>query len=241
MVTISVRVEELLKDELDELAKAQGVSVSEIIRQAIEARLGHDVPRELPAPRSMSKSDRHLLALLHEVLGQLDPDEADYHLSRIDVLNRGFTGEYGNEFSAVEDELSLSDCKLVWDILDMFSVIQSSMKKIDVENLRSLDEHAEVALTFGGFDANNELEGQMLAYARHLVASGRWTALTTYFGDAADRGNSHMPRLDIYRRMLEAHRPIWQHLLSGHGRGADRYVLNEVKLAELVKARRYSR
>lgn len=241
MATISVRIEEPLRVELEELAGAQGVSVSEVIRQALEARLGRDVQRDWSAPRSMSMQDRHLLALLHEVLERLDPDEADYHRSRINVLNRGFTGEYGDEFAAVGDELALSDCGLVWDILDMFRVIHASVADVGMEKVRSLGEHAEAALTFRGFDANDELEGQMLGYARHLVAHDRWTDLAECFGDERERGNSHVPLLRVYQRMLEVYRPIWQRIITGPGRGAGRYMLSEPELAELVDASRYLR
>lgn len=241
MATISLRIDEPLRAELEDLAKSQDVSVSEIIRQAIEGRLGRDVKQAWSAPRSMSKFDRHQLALLHEVLAQFDPDEADYHRSRADVLNRGFTGEYGAEFVAVEDELALSDCKLLWDILDMFRVIKASVANIGITKIRSLDAHAEATLTFGGFDLNDELEGQLLSYAQYLVAHDRWADLAEHFGENSDRGNSHCPKLDVYRRMLEAYRPIWQRLISGHGRGADRYVLTETELAELIQASRYPR
>ena len=234
MVTISVRVDDELRGDLEEIARAQGASVSEIIRQAIETRLGRDDrdDRNSPAPRSMSTPDRHMLALLHQILGRLDPDEADYHGSRIDVFNRGFAAEYGSEFGMVEDELTHSDCKLVWDILDMFSVIQASVAKLGIE---------QAALTFFGFDANDDLEGQMLAYAQYLVTSRRWTSLAHRFDEEAERGNSHMPRLAVYRRMLEVYRPIWQRIMSTNGRGEDRYVLNEAELAELVDASRYPR
>lgn len=236
MATISLRLEEPLRLEVEDLARSQDVSVSELIRQAIEARLGRDVGRNWSAPRSMSKQDRHLLALLHEILERLVPDDAEYHRSRVDVLNRGFTGEYGGEFTAVEGELSLSNCKLVWDILDMFRVIQASVADVGIERVRLLDQHAEAALTFRGFDGNDELEGQMLAYSQYLVAHGRWTDLAKYFSDEADRGNSHFPTLNVYQRMLEVYRPIWTRIISGHGRGADRYSLTEADLAELVKA-----
>ncbi len=241
MVTISLRIEETLRDELEETAKTRGTSVSDIIRQAIEIRLGHGVARDSLAPHSMSKADRHRLVLLHEILKRLDPDECDYHEGRIEVLNRGFTGEYGAEFVGVEAELSLSDCKLVWDILDMFSVIQSSVMKISIDNLNAFGEHTEADLKFSGFDANDELEGSMLAYAQYLVAHDRWTSLASCFGDEYDRGNSHMPRLPVYRRMLEIYRPIWQQILTGHGRGADRYILSESELMEIIKATRYPR
>lgn len=236
MATISLRIEEPLRVELEELAKTQEVSVSELIRQAIEARLGREVRRDRSAPRSMSKTDRHLLALLHEILERLDPDEADYHRSRVEVLVRGFTGEYGGEFTAIEDELALSDCKLLWDILDMFRVIRASVANIGVDKLRSIDERAQAILTFRGFDGNDELEGQMLAYSRYLVANDRWTELAEHFSEERDRGNSHFPTLSVYRRMLEAYQPIWQRIISGNGRGADRYILAEAELADVIKA-----
>ena len=129
MATISLRVEDEIRDELEEIAAGEGVSVSELIRRAIEALLGRDVQVDRSAPSSLPKRDRLHLSLLHRIAQMLEPDdgEADYHGSMIDVLQRGYTGGYYREFDSIDDELSLNDCELVLDILNMFRVVKSSL------------------------------------------------------------------------------------------------------------------
>lgn len=234
MTTISVRFDEEVREELEELGRRKGLSVSEVIRQAVETRLGRNAEPNWPAPRTMSKPDRHVLVLLHEILQQLAPDEAEYHRRQAEVLARGYTGNYDDEFVGIDDELALADCRLLWDILDMFRVLKASIADIGDEALARIGEDAEIALTFAGFDLSDEREGQMLGYARHLVDNDRWTDLAEHFDATHDRGNSHLPLLSSYQHMLEAFQPIWRDVV--HAGGRRRYVLSEAELAQVVEA-----
>jgi uncharacterized protein YfbU (UPF0304 family) len=129
----------------------------------------------------------------------------------------------------------------VWDILDMFRVIKASVERIGNETISALDEYAEHALTFRGFDLNDHREGKMLSYARHLIENDRWQDLAEYFDDEHENGNSHSPTLDTYQRMLSVYRPLWTDIISGSMRGRDRYLLTEQELAEVVRAWYYPR
>jgi hypothetical protein len=236
MATLSVRIDDALRDELEDMAAATGVSSSEVIRQALEVRLGRDVRSDWDAPRSLSMADRHTLALLHTILARLDSSESEYHETRAAVLQNGWTGEYENEFAAIDRELTLAECKMVWDVLDMFRVLRSSIEAVGVDAVRRIDEHAEAFLVFGGFDLNDTIEGRMLGYVRHLFASDRWSELKADMLARSDGGNSHSPRLAVYTRMLTAFTPIWndkvQSFLSGHGR----QHLDQSELAAVVEA-----
>lgn len=238
MATISVRVEDELRDEFEDLASSQGVSVSELVRHAMEAHLGRDMSSSRSsAPSSLSKRARLQQSLLYRILASVEHDESSTeHYGRLaDVFERGYAGEYAEAFIAIEDELTLSDCKLVWDILDMFTVLKVSMETLGSTAVASLDEHA-AALTFRGFDANDRREGAMLAYAHHLLESGRWENLAEFFDDRHERGNSHMPTLDAYGRMLKVFQPLQHRIIWGDQRGRDRLALTADELTEIIHA-----
>jgi uncharacterized protein YfbU (UPF0304 family) len=240
VATISVRVEDDIKERAEEAAAGEGVSISEWTRQLMRAELGLDVP-EWSAPTSLSKRDRRQLALLHRILQLVsdDEDETERHGTMIEVLERGFTGEYADEFISIDDELPLDECRLVWDILDMFRVLEASVDSVGIETVRALDEHAEDALRFRGFDFNDRREGRLAGYAAHLVHSGRWAELAVYFDAKHERGNSHAPMLNTYLRMRGVFQPMWAAMVHGLGRG--RYHLAEDELLEIVRAWYYPR
>jgi hypothetical protein len=82
----------------------------------------------------------------------------------------------------------------VYDILDMYRDLRFAY-----ENLGSTSGVEEAAVSFRGFDGNNEPKA--LLYARFLIKDlGKWEELAP----ALEFGlNSHTPMLDSYRGMLE--------------------------------------
>jgi uncharacterized protein YfbU (UPF0304 family) len=243
MATITLRLDDWTRDEVERLAQAQDTTISELLRSKINELLGKDVdmPRA-DAPRSMSLTQRRTLALLHEMLALLKPDEDDaaYHRRRIQVLESGFTAEYGDEYIAIGPELTPTDCSLVWDILDMFSVLESSVTRLSPDELAELGEDGEHALSFRGFDGNDARESRMLDYVKYLIDTRRWTNLAEHLSDAQEQGNSHMPVLATYQRMLRVFKPIWNSKL-GRGAGREALDLSAAELRQVVDARRYPR
>jgi len=204
------------------------------------AEPGPDVPHG-SAPTSLSKRDRLQLALLHRMASSVTDDsgEAEYHSKMIEVLEHGFTAEYSAEFTPIYDELPLEECRLVTEILEMFRVLGASVEAIGSDAVRQIDEHAARALQFAGFDFNDSREGRMADYAEYLIRQGRWVELAVFFDDDHERGNSHMPTLDAYVRMLAVYRPIWEAMTQGAVR--DRYLLGNDELSQVVRARPYPR
>jgi uncharacterized protein YfbU (UPF0304 family) len=240
VTTVSIRIPDDIKNELEELAIGKGASVSELVRDAIEARLGRDLAPMQTAPSSIPKRDRLILSLLHEILAVLasnDESEAEHHESMAHILQHGYTGEYFEEFTSIHDELSPGDCSLVNDILEMFGVIRRSVDEVGIDAVEANDEQAKRALAFRGFDFNHPLEGRMAAYCRFMIDHGRWTDFAEDFDDRHERGNSHMAMLESYRRMLTAFRPTWDDILRGDTRGRPEYTLTAQELTELVRAR----
>ena len=134
------------------------------------------------------------------------------------------------EFYAMEPELSRRDCGLVMDLLDMFRILKYSVE----QNPGVLSDNEVRALTFRGFDLNDEFEGRLLGYARWLVSEeDRWHEQSDTFSELNDRGNSHMPWLAAYQRMLKVYEPIWRGVLRRGGRS---FLLDIDELREVAAA-----
>jgi uncharacterized protein YfbU (UPF0304 family) len=244
MAVLNIRVEDRIRDQLKELADAEGVTVSEYVRDLLMAAVipvhepqGHG---DEPVPESMRIADRQILSMLHRILARVLPENAsdvdgdrDYQLERARVIEAGFTGEYWKEVADFRTELSKRDCDRVLDILDMFRVITFSIQRLEKDGT-TVSEDAAYGLEFKGFDHNDGLEHHMASYVEHLMADGRWGELQPQV-KRNDDGNSHHRNLDIYMRMLAEYRRI----MDGRGRGSrrDNYLLSVDELEQIAAAR----
>jgi uncharacterized protein YfbU (UPF0304 family) len=219
MAQLNVRLDDDARESFDALARARGLSTSDLIRILIDDALGRtseDRRAREVAPVSLSAVQRHGLALQHEILARLtaNPGEKDggwesqQHRRIVTVLQSGFTAEYSEMFSAFDLEITVRECSLVHDILQMCSMLEQSIQALSAEERAALGEHAEHALGFRGFDFNDSHEARLASYAQHLVKTGRWEEMRKHFDRNHERGNSHSPRLASYQRMLTAWRPI---------------------------------
>ena len=187
---------------------------------------------DLRPPATLSPVERQTLVLLHKVLEHLDSAEADYHARMVEVLTEGFTLEYENAFSPYA-ELPKDDCKLVFDILDMFSAMKASLAKLEEAERERLIADYRYMLTFQGFDGNDAREGKMASYVTYLQSTDRWTDLRDDV-QAADGGNSHTLMLGQYEAMLSVFQPIWQQVVRDHRRG---YRLDVEQLQQVAQSR----
>ena len=245
MATITIRIDDELRDALAEKADEERVTLSEYVRDRLQdsiARVSEDGDRssEGYAPTTLSEKDRHVFALLHRILGRVLPEDANYvdgdrehQLELATVLERGFTQEYWLEFAGIRDELSIHDCKFVMDVLDLFRVTLHSMEHLREAGVE-VDDQLEFELTYRGFDHNDRREGQMSDYVKHLIASERWEEHAP-FVTGPNKGNSHHRMIDTYSRMLSTYRQITQRRQSGAGRGT--YFLSLEQLQELAASR----
>jgi uncharacterized protein YfbU (UPF0304 family) len=124
------------------------------------------------------------------------------------------------------------------DVLDMFTVSEASMNELVPDSLAELGDDAEYDLRFRGFDQSDQKETRLLGYAEYSIASGKWTSQATLFTDAHDDGNSHMPTLAIYQRMLPVYRAIVERRKSARGHGLDPYRFDVNDLREMLDATR---
>ncbi|ANZ40621.1 hypothetical protein BBK82_36080 [Lentzea guizhouensis] len=251
MATLTLRVEDSVRDELERAARAQGTTVSNLLRTAIDTLLGFgdgDAPDRdagVVVPRTLDVVQRKTFTLLHQILARLpedDEDDRDYHRRLAEVMTDGFTEEYHSEFGYMSAELTPAECTRLNDFLEMFRVLEHSLEQLPPADRERLGTKAQHILVFDGFDMNKPDESRMLSYARHLVkdkSEGRWSKfrerLTT-----GERGNSHSSRLARYNRMLSAYRSILDRKRSGRGFVLDAYQFDVDDLTQMIEAARYA-
>ena len=216
MATITVRVPDDIRDALQAKAEGAHQTLSDFVRDHLQDAVAESPAQTERRPsrriESLTLVERQSLALLHRILARVLPEDANdvdgdeaYQLERAAVLEQGFTGEYSTEFQVLSGELSIAQCEFVADVLSMFQIAKWSMEELSEKDER-LTEDQEFALTFHGFDFNDPTEGHMGAYVRHLVTEDRWAEQMEFVHRGKERGNSHMPRRDVYSRMLAEYR-----------------------------------
>jgi uncharacterized protein YfbU (UPF0304 family) len=251
MAQLNIRLDDHSRDLLDALARARGLTTSDLVRELIAQALGRggdaDRPREETAPRSLSAVQRRRLALQHETLALLTADEQEddggwesqYHRQMVEVLNAGYVAEYYRTFQMIEPEFTDRESGLVHDILEMFDQIEWSLGELDTEDRAALGD-VTYDLSFRGFDFNDSRESRLASYARFLIKDGRWERMAEHFDARREHGNSHMPMLATYQRMLSVFKPLWEKKIKAFG-GAHDYRLTLAELQEIRAARPYPR
>lgn len=248
MATITVRIDDSIRDALQAKANEGHQTLSDFVRDRLEDSVfdfrgdeGNKSSRgEGLEPETLSTIERHTLALLHRILGRVLPEDSndvdgdkEYQLDRAKVLERGFTKEYSMEFLGLEPELSPRHCDFVMDVLDMFRIASFSIIELAQEGVE-IEKSLQSALKFMGFDHNDRLEGQMSDYARFLVKSGKWLEQKEFIL-GPDRGNSHGQTIPAYSRMLTEYREVKQHRTRKSGLKS--YLLSEDELKQIAGAR----
>jgi uncharacterized protein YfbU (UPF0304 family) len=226
--TLTVRIEDRLHAELSALAAAQGTTLSDLARRTlgalVSAPAGDDTSTWVdPAkvPDSLTTIKRHELALMHRVAERLYAGDAsgmdEYHARAAEVFENGYVIEYSDILEPIDAELSRREAELVMDILEMCFRLEWSFKQLSPAQRKALGKRAERAVQFFGFDLNSRFESRLLRYARHCIEQDHWRELAVYFDDKHEGGNSHMPSIEIYERMLAEFRPIWHRKLREMG------------------------
>lgn len=247
MPTVTIRLTNELRDQVSQAADADDVSVSDYIRGALETHLSLVQGGEVGAGRnrddgevSMTPFERKVLQLLHRNLLAAQGDLADEHydsqqeVRSLKVLENGFAGEYAEEFTDILEPMGRAECELVWDIFDMFRVIESSVRELGKDGWNQLAvEDAEYLGSFQGFDFNDALESRLGSYARFLIETDRWTERQESFSRENDFGNSHAKMLPTYRSMLRVFKPLWRTAIRG---GFSRRHLDAQQLEQILLA-----
>lgn len=217
MATVSFRITDELKRELDELSAEKGYHLSKLFRRAIEDL--RDTMRHGPAGGvfDLTLKDRLLLSNQYRILELLDKDRAAEHEEHRAVLTRAQETHYVTLLEDFSKALNLEVVGEVMDILAMFTRLRMSY-----DHLGGKTSIADEGMEFGGF--HPEFESEMLSYAQfYMQKLGRHRWLRSDDGKGIE---SHVPMLDVYRRMLSAWKSI----------GMSK-VLTEAEISEIINAR----
>jgi len=238
MAVVTLRLDDETRDELEQVAQGRGLTLSALLRSAVDELLGRDVERpRADTPRTLSLLNRQMLALQHEILAAVSTEEylREYHQKRMVVLQDGWTGEYHSEFLAISPELPAADCTMVMDLLDMFTVFQVALKKLDGQAKADLGDQARW-LEFAGLDSNDAVESRLASYAEFLIKRGKWESLAHHFDDEHEGGNSHMRLLGRYRRLLAAYKTVMKKRQAESGPTMAAFELDAAALRTILEA-----
>ncbi|WP_437193515.1 YfbU family protein [Planctomicrobium sp. SH527] len=146
----------------------------------------------------LSDAERWILLNQYKILDAITGAESVESRTCKEILSGGYGIHYDKVSELHHDVLSEDDCWEVLHILEMFRVIDSSIKKenVDVTELKYLK--------FQGFDGNEE--PRQLNYADFYC--NRFFDSPKYIELRDNCVNSHSPRLGVYRRMLEVYETV---------------------------------
>jgi uncharacterized protein len=157
--------------------------------------------------------ERVILANQYEILSILKEDDSYDLLAR--NLRDGHKWIYSQVFDWISPNLAESKVDIVLKTLNLYSTLQSSYAELQDKSDIDAKE-----LNFPGFDGNNESE--FLSFANALLKDHRYEHV---LGPSVK--NSHMPSIDIYRRMIEE----WQNL------GETDFPLSKDQIRKVLDAR----
>lgn len=227
MQSITIRIPDELKTLISDEAQNKGQTQSDYLRQLIETHAGQvrgeKFRREPNQEVSLNVVERKTLTLGYQLLlasrGDLRDDryDAEYFRNTVEALEYGYAGEYPQIFAGADEGLSYDECRLAWDILDMFRVIKFSVRDLGQGGWQQTGVvDAEHYGSFRGFDGNLDLESRLIGYVDYLVRTGRWEEQREFLKET--RGNSHSEMLPTYRSMLAEFKPAWRKAISRGGR-----------------------
>lgn len=217
MATVSFRITDELKRELDELSAEKGYHLSKLFRRAIEDL--RDTMRHGPdgGAFDLSLKDRLLLSNQYQILELLDKEHASLHGEHRRVLTNAQETHYVTLLEDFSKALNLEVTREVMDILAMFTRL-----RLSYDHYGAPVSIPEEGVEFSGFSP--EFEGEALSYAQfYMQKLGRHRWLQN---DEAKSIESSVPMLDVYRRMLS----VWKEI------GMSK-ILSESEVAEIVNAR----
>ena len=100
MATVTLRVDDRTKEDLDALARSRGTTITDLLRPLIDELTGRATKEPGAYPVHLTLVERRILSMQHEILARLDPDLEDIHRLRSEALDNGFAAAYSEEFLA---------------------------------------------------------------------------------------------------------------------------------------------
>jgi uncharacterized protein len=194
MATVSIRLDDDLKERLDRVSESRGLNSSAVIRSAIEekiAALGRSEP--IHSPATLTVAERMMLSNQYRLMALLEPSAAKYHLKHARIVEEGYELDFQWMTQYLSDPFPRRKCHEVLRILDMYSsLIYSYLALTDKEDIGPHD------VQFGGFDGNNETD--YMAYATFVIfEQEKFAVLKEVDGLSMD---SHFPTLRRHQSQL---------------------------------------
>lgn len=230
-----MRLDQATLENLDTWRSRQGdlPSRAEAVRRLIEIGQAPSQDKGM----NINDGEKLILHMLCEVYkhlnikGELDPDFIARALYGGHYW--GLTWKYTGIFHGHQDSNHV--VSEVADVLDMWSFIESGYDKLSAKDRSRIETEAEPFgkhVSFRGFDGNSEAEYNGVAHflvndlERFVIFKGR-------------QFNSHMPSLDIYRRMFRVFEPMRSNLM-GRELGANEIIaiLNAKRAADFQGRKR---
>lgn len=169
----------------------------------------------------LDKKERLQLSFTLKILEKLYPEEKEYYANHRKAIEDGYELHYDWITEHLSEGLTKEECSEVLDILDMYSSLYFSFKKLKNPESLNLDN-----VKFPGFDGNNET--MQMAYTKYFIED------LDRFGEIQEIANgyynSHMRLIPKYKKMLEK----WKTYDY-----PKRYELNENEIKELIKIKAY--
>jgi uncharacterized protein YfbU (UPF0304 family) len=167
-------------------------------------------------PTTLTITERQILANQFRILSKLE-DDTEYYEKRAEIVESGFTGQYGAVFFVDQEETDYNVCRETHDILNMFRYISNAIANLTDEERESLDLDK---LTFKGFDANND---DHYGYTSFMIEKLRkWHEYKEM-----DLNSHNSQTISAYLKML----PVYKNVLD-----SNRYDLNFDDLKDLISA-----
>lgn len=145
----------------------------------------------------LSRTERWILSNQYRILELLDKKNAEDHRHARDALEAGYELFYSWICEHVLDDrhvLSEAECRYVLDVMTMFDAMQVAYDRL--EDRSGIDAHR---VLFYGFDGNDE--SSHMRFARFYCEREQ---AFQHLRTGADRFNSHMPTVELYRPMVAA-------------------------------------
>lgn len=115
---------------------------------------------------SLTRYERQVLANQHRILSLLlsNEDDKKFHKTMEEVYLSGYSYEYF-EYGAYDDELPESDCKFVYEVINMYDDLYYYWSANE-EISNNIKQHKVV---FPGFDLNDSYEHRLYSFSKFLI------------------------------------------------------------------------
>ena len=168
-------------------------------------------------PKKLTIIERQILANQFKILANLEED-SEYYETKVEILERGFTGEYHEVFNVHSDEVDYETCRETSEILNMYRRINNAIAELTDEEKAEMDLER---IAFQGFDANNNSHYHYMSFMVEKL--NKWQEHNGNYLNS----HSEIPLMK-YRKMLEYQNSV----LSGNKFDLDRNdLINLIEVA----------